>query len=154
VPFLYTLQAKYLYYNPSTASSCTLATCAVLHFLGYALFRGANTQKDRFRTNPADPRVAHLKVMKTSAGKSLIISGFWGVCRHPNYVGDWLMTLAWSMLAGGSHALLPYFQPIYFAILLIHRQLRDEEQMLEKYGAVDWERYCKHVPHRLIPYVY
>jgi protein-S-isoprenylcysteine O-methyltransferase Ste14 len=62
------------------------------------------------------------------------------------------MTLSWSMLTGGS-SLLPYFQPAYFAILLIHRQLRDEHQMKIKYGE-DWKRYCEHVPYRLIPYVY
>jgi delta14-sterol reductase len=153
VPFLYTLQGSYLYHFPQHHSAVYLALCTVLHFGGYALFRGSNSQKDTFRKDPKHPAVAHLEVMKTSAGKSLITSGYWGVCRHPNYVGDWVMTLAWSMLCGPS-AVLPYFQPIYFAALLMHRQLRDEVQMKHKYGDKDWKAFCDKVPYRLIPNVY
>lgn len=153
VPFLYTLQCKFLNMYPAHLSNLYILGCVALHFVGYSVFRGANSQKDRFRRDPKDPRVQHLKVMKTSAGKSLIISGFWGICRHPNYVGDWFMTLSWSLLTGTSTA-LPYFQPIYFAILLIHRQLRDEEQMVRKYGEEDWKKFCEQVKYRLIPFVY
>lgn len=153
VPFIYTLKCKFLLHFPQHLPTGYLLTCAAMHFVGYAIFRGANTEKDRFRKNPKDPRVAHLKVMKTSAGKSLIISGYWGICRHPNYVGDWLMTTSWSALTGTMFA-IPYFQSIYFAILLMHRQLRDEEQMQHKYGAEDWKKFCSEVKYRLIPYVY
>jgi delta14-sterol reductase len=153
VPFIYSMKAKFLCYHPQHLPTSYFLLCVGLHFIGYTIFRGANSEKDRFRKNPKDPRVAHLRVLKTASGRSLIISGFWGTCRHPNYVGDWIMTTAWSALTGTS-AVLPYFQSIYFAILLIHRQLRDEQQMIRKYGQEDWGRYCKEVPFRLIPYVY
>ena len=153
VPFLYTLQCKYLLYNPQRHDTTYLICVTVINVFGYVLFRGANSQKNTFRLNPKDPSVAHLRVMKTGAGKSLIISGFWGICRHPNYVGDWLMGVAWSLFTGSS-ALIPFFYPIYFGILLMHRQLRDEHHMLEKYGEEDWKKYCKQVPYRLIPYIY
>ena len=48
---------------------------------------------------------------------------------------------------------LPYFYPIYFAVLLIHRELRDEEKCHKKYGK-DWDAYCEKVRWRIIPYVY
>jgi Delta14-sterol reductase len=153
VPFIYTLKCKFLVYHPQHLPPSYLALCVAMHIVGYVVFRGANSDKDRFRKNPKDPRVAHLKVMKTSAGKSLIISGYWGICRHPNYVGDWLMTTSWSALAG-TDFLFPYFQSVYFAILLIHRQLRDEHQMQLKYGEEDWKRFCGEVRYRLIPYIY
>ena len=153
VPFTYTLKARFLYFYPQHHSVYYLAFCLFVMGAGYFIFRAANTEKDRFRKNPKDPRVAHLKTMKTSAGKSLLISGYWGVCRHPNYVGDWFMTLSESLLTGTGFV-LPYFQPIYFGILLMHRQFRDEEQMLHKYGKADWEAFCKLVPYRLIPYIY
>jgi len=153
VPFTYTLKTKFLAYHPVGLSPMYTCLTAMLVILGYCIFRGANTEKDRFRSNPQDPRVQHLQVMKTSAGKSLIISGYWGVCRHPNYVGDWLMALGWAACCG-TGALLPFFHPIYFGVLLIHRQLRDEEQMQHKYGEKDWERFCRVVPYRLIPHVY
>jgi delta14-sterol reductase len=155
VPFLYTLKAKYLAYHYTTAriDNTYLMLCLGLHVVGYIIFRGANSQKDAFRKNPRDPNLRYLKSMRTSSGSSLIISGFWGICRHPNYVGDWLMTTAWCALTGTNVA-VTYFQSIYFAILLIHRQLRDEHQMRIKYGDADWKTYCTHVPYRLIPYVY
>lgn len=34
--------------------------------LGYYIFRGANGQKDTFRSNPKDPKVAHLKTLPTA----------------------------------------------------------------------------------------
>lgn len=153
VPFIYTLKCKFMAYHPQQQSPLYLGLCVSMHIVGYLIFRGANTEKDLFRKNPKDPRVQHLQVMKTSAGKSLIISGYWGICRHPNYVGDWLMTTSWSALCGPLH-ILPYFQSVYFAILLIHRQLRDEHQMQHKYGDEDWKRFCAQVKYRLIPYIY
>lgn len=40
--------------------------------------------------------------------------------------GDWLMALSWS-LATGFDTPVTYFYPIYFFVLLVHRQLRDDE---------------------------
>jgi hypothetical protein len=36
--------------------------------------------------------------------------------------GDWLVTLSWCLLCGFDSP-IPYFQAIYFLILLIHRQV-------------------------------
>jgi len=55
-------------------------------------------------------------------------------------------------ISGTTH-LLPYFYPIYFFILLVHRQIRDEAYCKQKYGAA-WDSYCKKVPYRIIPYVF
>lgn len=153
VPFTYTLQTKYLVHHPVHLSLVHLCLCASLSATGYLIFRNANTEKDRFRKNPQDPRVQHLRVMRTSNGKSLIISGYWGVCRHPNYVGDWLMALGWAAFSGTAEW-LPYFHPLYFGFLLMHRQLRDEQQMREKYGKEDWSAFCRVVKYRLFPYIY
>ena len=57
-----------------------------------------------------------------------------------------------DLLAGFNH-ILPYFYPIYFLILLIHRERRDDAQCRQKYGAC-WDRYCERVRYRIIPYVY
>ena len=59
--------------------------------LGYLMFRGANSQKDTFRRDPGHPRVARLRTLQTERGTRLIISGWWGIARHINYFGDWLM---------------------------------------------------------------
>ncbi len=58
VPFTYTLQARYLVANPQVLSPAALAGIVALQLLGYAIFRGANAQKDAFRANPNDPALA------------------------------------------------------------------------------------------------
>ena len=55
--------------------------------------------------------------------------------------------------AKGWGMLFTYFFMIYFAILLVHRERRDEEKCRRKYGK-DWDRYVELVPWRIIPYVY
>eukprot|EP01135_Chromosphaera_perkinsii_P002194 Nk52_evm2s219 gene=Nk52_evmTU2s219 len=152
VPFTYTLQARYLVDYPQYFSTAGAAAIIGLQLLGYFIFRSANNQKNAFRRNPEDPAVAGLKYMKTDAGSRLLISGWWGMARHINYFGDWLMGVAWCLPCGFDHP-IPYFYAIYFAILLIHRERRDEEKCSKKYKQ-DWERYCKIVPYRIIPYIY
>ena len=62
-----------------------------LKALGYAIFRGANSQKDAFRRDPDAPGVRHLRSLQTPSGRRLLVSGWWGIARHINYTGDWLM---------------------------------------------------------------
>ncbi|KAI8372440.1 ergosterol biosynthesis ERG4/ERG24 [Blakeslea trispora] len=152
VPMMYSLQARYLCDYPVDLSMPHLAGIVALQCLGYYIFRSANSQKDAFRKNPHDPKVAHLDYIETKAGTRLIISGWWGKARHINYLGDWLMSLAWCLPCGFG-SVIPYFYCVYFAILLIHREFRDEEKCQKKYGA-DWERYCSIVKYRIIPGIY
>lgn len=93
-----------------------------------------------------------LKYIETKSGSRLITSGWWGKARHINYFGDWLMSVAWC-LPCGFESPIPYFYCVYFAILLIHRERRDEEKCRNKYGS-DWDRYCSIVKHRIIPGIY
>lgn len=57
------------------------------------------------------------------------------------------------LFSTGFNHILPYFYVIYFAVLLAHREARDERQCKRKYG-VAWEKYCQRVPYRIFPYVY
>ncbi|CAD6442879.1 b08d57cd-a48a-4d4e-bd07-00ec8a92c059 [Sclerotinia trifoliorum] len=194
VPFIYSLQARYLAVYPLSLG--VLGTSGVLAVLGtgYYIFRGSNNEKNRFRTDPTDPRVAHLKYLETKSGSKLLISGWWGVARHINYAGDWIM--AWSYclptgiagylinhssvaptsgqsLANGSFMysgpavhtevtqgtargwgmIITYFYVVYFGVLLVHREMRDEEKCERKYGE-DWKRYKEIVRYRIIPGIY
>ena len=152
VPFTYSLQARYILEHPNTLSPTFLAFILLVKTLGYAVFRGSNLQKNRFRTDPDDPRVAHLKYIPTKRGTRLLVSGWWGIARHVNYLGDWMMAWAWCLPCGLDHV-VPYFYVVYFGVLLVHRDLRDGEACAEKYGA-DWDKYCKLVKYRLVPYLY
>lgn len=66
------------------------------------MFRGANGQKDQFRRNPNAPEVAHIKYIDTARGTKLMVSGWWGLARHINYTGDWMMGWAWCLSCGAS----------------------------------------------------
>lgn len=152
VPFVYSLQAFYLVGHPNEVSWPVASLIIALKLCGYVIFRCANSQKNAFRKNPTDPKLAHLKTIHTSTGKSLLVSGWWGFVRHPNYLGDLVMALAWSLPCGFNH-ILPYFYVIYFTLLLIHREARDEHQCRKKYGLA-WEKYCRRVPYRIFPHIY
>ncbi|NXK13516.1 LBR protein, partial [Herpetotheres cachinnans] len=152
VPFVYSLQAFYLVGHPTAISWPVAAAITVLNCIGYYIFRSANSQKNNFRRNPADPKLAYLKFIPTATGKGLLVTGWWGFVRHPNYLGDIIMALAWSLPCGFNH-ILPYFYVIYFICLLVHREARDEYHCKQKYGLA-WERYCQRVPYRIFPYIY
>lgn len=152
VPFTYGLQARFLVDNPVHLEWWAICAIVALKVFGYMVFRGANSQKDTFRKNQNDPSVQHLATIPTKRGTKLIVSGWWGICRHPNYVGDLIMALSWSLPCGFTH-FLPYFYISHFLVLLIHRQLRDEYHCQEKYGE-DWNKFCKRVRWRLIPGIY
>ncbi|XP_062406907.1 delta(14)-sterol reductase LBR [Sardina pilchardus] len=152
VPFTFTCQAHYLVNHPSELSQLFIAVIITIKGIGYYIFRKANSQKNNFRRNPSDPSHSHLKTISTATGKSLIVSGLWGFVRHPNYLGDLLMGLAWSLPCGFTHA-LPYFYLVYLLLLLIHRNSRDEVQCRKKYGSA-WDEYCKAVPYRIFPWIY
>ncbi|XP_026863809.1 delta(14)-sterol reductase TM7SF2 [Electrophorus electricus] len=152
VPFTYSLQAVFLVGHPHTLSPLAALGIIILNGVGYYIFRKSNSQKNQFRRDPTHTSVAHLETIATATGKRLLVSGWWGFVRHPNYLGDILMALAWSLPCGISH-IVPYFYVIYFTILLIHREDRDERQCRAKYG-VAWDTYCRRVPYRIIPYLY
>ncbi|KDQ62213.1 hypothetical protein JAAARDRAFT_30111 [Jaapia argillacea MUCL 33604] len=149
VPFVYSLQARYLAFKPVELGPVWTAVVLGVDLLGYYIFRDANGEKNDFR-NGRNPK--NLKFFVTASGSKLLTSGWWGLSRHPNYFGDLLMALAWS-LPTGFDTPITYFYPIYFAVLLIHRQRRDDENCEKKYGE-DWHKYMKMVPYRIIPYLY
>jgi Delta14-sterol reductase len=153
VPFTYSIQALYLVAHTSELPPLGIAAVVALNLTGYAIFRTANLQKHRFRTDPARAVWGRApEYVRTPTGSLLLASGWWGLARHSNYLGDWMMGLAWCLATGFEHV-LPYFYIAYFTILLVHRERRDYQMCLSKYGEA-WESYCRKVPWRIIPGLY
>ena len=152
VPFTYSLQTRILALKTQVLPTWAIVALLGLKCLGYAAFRGANSQKDLFRRDPNNPKVSHLQTLQTERGTRLIISGWWGIARHINYFGDWVMGWAWCLPAGFD-SLIPYFYVVYFGALLVHRDRRDDGACKAKYGK-DWDKYCKIVPSRIVPFLY
>jgi protein-S-isoprenylcysteine O-methyltransferase Ste14 len=153
VPFTYTIQAFYLVHHSPRLSAWAIAGLVLLNFAGFAIFRGTNIQKHRFRKDPDRPIWGQpARFIRTARGAFLLTSGWWGLARHMNYFGDWLMALSWC-LATGFSSVLPYFYVVYFTILLVHRERRDHARCAASYGE-DWQAYCRKVPWRIVPGVY
>jgi Delta14-sterol reductase len=153
VPFTYTIQAYYLVQHTHELSFTAAAAIVALNVAGYAIFRGANIQKHHFRKDPTRPVWGQqAEYIKTAQGALLLTSGWWGIARHMNYLGDLMMGLAWCLTCGFG-SVLPYFYIIYFTVLLVHRERRDDALCSAKYGA-DWEAYQRKARWRILPGVY
>ncbi|MBC8068343.1 MAG: hypothetical protein IAG13_08420, partial [Deltaproteobacteria bacterium] len=153
IPFNFTLQQQYVLVAHPSLSMAAAVGLVVLNFAGYFVFRDSNLQKQRFRKNPDNPVWGKPPLtMATARGTKLLISGWWGLARHTNYLGDLTMAAAWC-LACGFGSVVPYFYFLYFAPLLWNRERRDHAMCKRKYGA-DWDRYCEKVPWRIVPFVY
>lgn len=165
LPFMYTLQAVYLVYNPVNLPLWAAAGVFMLGMAGYFIFRSANSQKDYFRSQIkktgkcviwGKPAVYIPAEYSTSDGEvkksCLLASGWWGISRHFNYVGDLMNSLSYCLACGVNH-MLPQFYFVYMTILLVHRAFRDDVKCNQKYGQF-WKRYCKKVPYKIIPYVF
>ncbi|KAK8061850.1 hypothetical protein PG994_008216 [Apiospora phragmitis] len=180
VPFLYSTQCRYLSVYPVHLGAAGLVAVAAVFALGLYIFRAANSQKTRFRTQPDHPSVRGLPYIQTKRGTRLLTGGWWGMSHHMNYLGDWIQASPFSLptaLAGylilpaeasppvpGAIAMLDgravgygmvftYFYVVYFATLLMHRERRDDLACAEKYGE-DWEKYKKIVRWRILPGIY
>jgi Delta14-sterol reductase len=180
LPFIYSMQSRYLAVYPLQLGITGVAGILAVQAVGFWIFRSSNNEKNRFRTDPNDPRVAHLQSISTSAGTRLLTSGWWGQARHINYLGDWIMSFSYCLPTGiagyiinryqnpvtgtvttevvqgdakGWGMIFTYFYIVYFGVLLVHRELRDEEKCRRKYGK-DWDRYCELVKSKIIPGIY
>lgn len=162
LPFMYTLQSQYLVRNPVNMSPLFFTAVLGLGLFGYYIFRTVNNQKDLCRKTqgkcliwgkPAVFITASYKSSDNTDHKSLLLcSGFWGISRHFNYVGDLCMSLSFCLTCGFDH-LLPYFYIVFMTILLLHRIERDHERCRVKYGKY-WDEYCSLVPYKLMKYIY
>jgi Delta14-sterol reductase len=102
VPFVYSLQARYLVFKPVELGPIWTAAVFLVNLSGYYIFRGSNGEKNDFRNgrNPKSEQLpfvlcmicsyavfgADLKFFVTASGSKLLTSGWWGRSRHPNYL--------------------------------------------------------------------
>lgn len=57
VPFIYSLQARYLSVHAVQLGASKVVMILMVQFLGYYIFRASNSQKGAFRANPDDPKL-------------------------------------------------------------------------------------------------
>ena len=108
VPFLYSTQCRYLSVFPVHLGWTKIAAIASVFSVGLFIFRSANSQKNRFRTNPDHRSVKNMPYIQTKRGTRLLTGGWWGKSRHINYFGDWLQSLPFCLPTGiAGYVILP-----------------------------------------------
>lgn len=138
--------------DPNTAT-WQLLCFALVFLLGWTLARGANMQKYFFKTHPEKSFLGIEPATITDGNKTLLISGFWGLSRHINYLGEILMGLGIALSVGYSGVIWVWLYPLYYIALLLPRQIDDDKRCALKYGDL-WTRYTSIVKYRIIPYLY
>ena len=73
----------------------------VLFLVGWAIGRGANLQKYTFKRWPDRKFLGLIEPRFIEAGdRKILCSGFWGVARHFNYLGEGFLALSISLVFG------------------------------------------------------
>jgi len=131
-----------------------LVLSGIVFFAGWILSRGANMQKYYFKTDPQRVFLGLLRPVALSNGeKSLLCSGFWGIARHVNYLGEILMAVGLTLALGRPGLWVPWLYPLYYVFLLVPRDRADERRCAAKYGDL-WQEYVRRVPRRIVPWLY
>ncbi|MFC4911827.1 hypothetical protein [Actinomadura gamaensis] len=162
LPGVYTLAAQYLTANPRDIPAPAAVALLVVG-LG-AIWVNYDADRQRQRTRRTDgrtrvwgrpPELIRARYT-TDDGRThdslLLVSGWWGLARHFHYLPELVAALTWSLPAGPGR-LLPYFYPIFLAILLVDRTGRDDRRCAAKYGPY-WDEYRRRVRWRIVPYVF
>lgn len=84
--------------------------------------------------------------------QKILINGWWGVVRKPNYLFELIAAFTFSCLHGFNN-ILPYTYFIILFGLLMCRIYIDELRCTKKYGDL-YTTYMKIVKYKLIPYVF
>jgi len=162
VPFVYCFQAFYILKNDPQLPLWWFIILLITLLFAYYIWDSAQSQKNKFRmqmkgtyvkryTFPQLPWgvLKNPKFMKTEAGGTLLLDGWWQYARKIHYTADIVMATIWG-LSCGFGGILPYYYPIFFFFMIKHRSERDFDRCSQKYKK-DWEEYCRRVPYVWIP---
>ena len=156
-----------------------LAALYVAYLFVYWVWDATNSQKNRFRTQqsggaltrkafPQVPwqTVKNPKFYTSEDGGTVFADGFCKSCfgalhipplisftdayaRKIHYTCDLFFALSWGAVTG-LRSPFPWFYPIFFTAMIIHRTIRDTQKCRKKYGKA-WKEYERQVPYIFIP---
>jgi len=155
-PFLPTLITRYMIYRSPEVEWYYLALIGFLNLIGYIIYRSSENQRCELAKNPSNPNLSHLKTFETIPNRKLIVSGWWGLVRHPNYLGELLIQWSWVLPAVstlGLTDLVPYYLPVVTTLMLVIRCVQINRRNKKKYGAA-WDDYCGKVKANIVPLVF
>ncbi|MCJ1392742.1 C-24(28) sterol reductase [Xylographa bjoerkii] len=142
-----------------------LAVFFISYLFVYWVWDTANSQKNQFRheergnlkfrrTFPQLPwrHIKNPKTIKTSTDDSLFVDGWYAYARKIHYTCDLFFAVSWALITG-FRSPFPWFYPMFFSIMIVHRAIRDIQKCQLKYGEA-WQEYTRRVPYLFIPYVF
>ncbi|GES63787.1 Delta(24(24(1)))-sterol reductase [Aspergillus terreus] len=167
VPMSYCHCTLYLAsHHPSTYrwNPVVLLAWAIAYLFVYWVWDTCNSQKNFFRAQERGVSVDRKsfpqlpwkfvkdpEVIRTKTGDSILCSGWYGMARKVHYTCDWFFAMSWGLVTGFQSP-FPWFYPVFFTVMIIHRARRDIERCRERYGDA-WTEYERRVPYLFIPYV-
>jgi len=112
------------------------AVAVLVYLVGTVFHFGGDYQKRRFKLRSENKGV-------------LLNTGFWALCRHPNYFGDFLIYVSFALI---SHSIWGWIAPaLNLAQYVFDAIPKNEKWAAEKYGA-SWAAY-KQRTKAFIPYI-
>ncbi|KAI4889880.1 hypothetical protein NFI96_029458 [Prochilodus magdalenae] len=97
IPFFSSLPVYFLLQRPKHIHFLFTLPIILLFSVGFLMYYMSNEQKSKFRKNPNHPAIACLETIRSPSGQNLLVSGWFGWVRHPNYLGDILLMFAWCL---------------------------------------------------------
>lgn len=170
VPLSYCHSTLYLAYHLDTISDWkypslrtpVLILLYVSYLFMYWVWDTIGSQKNRFRAQEQGRLVERKsfpqlpwqtlkdpKIIRTAAGDSILVSGWYGYARKIHYTCDIYFALTWGAVTGFESP-FPWFYPVFFTAMIIHRAYRDIRRCRIKYGE-SWREYETLVPWIFIP---
>ena len=155
--FILPLWGMAAYPDPGFSTGWTyvwLIGTSALFLLGWSISRGANLQKYAFKRWP-DRKFLGIEPKYIEAGdRKILYTGFWGVARHFNYMGEGFASLSIALVFGHFGVLWAWVYFIFIVSLFTSRQRDDDKHCAEKYGEEKWTEYKTRVKYRIFPGVY
>ncbi|KAK3691509.1 C-24(28) sterol reductase [Vermiconidia calcicola] len=130
----------------------------------YWVWDSSQSQKAKFRhaergqmqdrkTFPVLPwrHVENPEIITSKSGDTLMVDGWYKYARKIHYTCDVYFATTWGLITGFNSP-FPWFYPVFFVLMIIHRAYRDIQRCREKYGDA-WKEYERMTPYLFIPYV-
>ncbi len=153
-PYFYVVGLWAVTDRPNPQAPVWLTVVAAVVFLfGWTLARGSNMQKYSFKRDPERSFLGLAPRALSDGERSLLASGFWGLSRHVNYLGEIAMATGLALALGWPGVVWPWLYPLYYVALLVPRERDDDRRCEAKYGEL-WERYRSEVRWRIVPRIY
>ena len=139
-----------------------LAFLVITYLFAYWVWDTCASQKNNFRarqhgtaitraTFPQLPwrTLENPKTIPVPGKDDLLCDGWYAYARKIHYTADIYFSLCWALVTGFGSP-FPWFYPVFFLVMILHRVSRDLARCQERYGK-SWLEFERKVPYLFIP---